>query len=177
MSSLCLAADCFDKVKTLWTLGASELSASDGSPLLWNEWPSQHIVEVRPSSVIELEDDMADSTCGEEQLKPSRGSGMQDHHPAYLLLPPAGCLMICDVDPAISKFDIYDELSVGKKEPGSLDSSRALATSVKSGRWGTWPTGLRRRTVSFTQGFNKTSDLQPEAWCSSPESEPRTGRT
>lgn len=127
---LYLRVRCCDEAQPLWPPQGPGpfLFSSDGSPLLWSEWPSQHVVEVRPSSVIELEDDMGDSVSGEEQPRPPRGSGVQDHHPPYLLLPSAGCLVICDVDPAISKFDIYDELSVGKKGPDA--SSFGLSQSL-----------------------------------------------
>ncbi|PFH33075.1 hypothetical protein BESB_082740 [Besnoitia besnoiti] len=84
---------------------------SDGSPLLWGDWPSQRTVEVQ-STVVELEDENGDEEMNDEEGKPKSSSRRTVAHPEppYLLLPTTGCLVIRDVDAAISKFDIHDEL-------------------------------------------------------------------
>ncbi|EPR57620.1 hypothetical protein TGME49_293630 [Toxoplasma gondii ME49] len=106
--------------------------SAEGSPLLWNEWPSQQTVDVEPSLSFEMEEENGqDEEMDDEEGKPKRRLRRTEHpQPPFLLLPTTGCLMIRDVDPAISKFDIHDELAkkgaiyVGMAEGGSPVEAR-----------------------------------------------------
>nr|CEL64138.1 TPA: hypothetical protein BN1204_000570 [Neospora caninum Liverpool] len=103
-----------------------------GSPLLWNDWPNQQTVDVEPSVAFEMEEENGeDEEMEDEEGKPKPRSRRTEYpQPPYLLLPTTGCLMIRDVDPAISKFDIHDELAkkgaiyVGMAEGGSPVEAR-----------------------------------------------------